>query len=213
MNDAVIRNANQKATDTVVNVGPGDTRQRFSSNSNALRRLNPGIANAVVLENTGKGGSIALTALLSKNFSHGFYGSLAYTYTYASEVTANPGSQASSVWSANATSGTQNDQQISYSQYAVPHRIVATLSYRIEYLKHLASTFTFYYEGASQGTYSYIYNGDINQDGNSADLIYIFQKTLPKLSLHRLPQLQQRRHLQLSSNQTHSFSLFLKIIT
>jgi len=173
LNDAVMRNANQKATDTVVNVGPGDVRGRFSSSSNTLRRLNAGISNAIVLENTSKGGAIALTAQVAKNFSHGFYGSLAYTYTYASEVTANPGSQAASVWSINATSGTQNDQQVSYSQFAVPHRIVATLSYRIEYLKHLASTFTFFYDGSSLGTYSYIYNGDINQDGNSADLMYI----------------------------------------
>ena len=110
---------------------------------------------------------------MSKSFSHGFYGSLAYTYTFSQDVTGNPGSQAASVWSANATSGTQNTQELSYSQYAVPHRIVATLSYRVEYLKHLASTFTFFYEGASQGTYSYIYNGDLNQDGNSADLMYI----------------------------------------
>ena len=173
LNDAVMRNANQKATDTVVNAGPGDVRGRFSSTSNALRRLNTGIANAIVLENTNRGGSISLTALLSKSFSKGFYGSLAYTYTYASEVTANPGSQAASVWSINATAGTQNDRELSYSQYAVPHRIVATLSYRVEYLKHLASTFTFFYEGASQGTYSYVYNGDLNNDGNSADLIYI----------------------------------------
>ncbi|MEO5684914.1 MAG: carboxypeptidase regulatory-like domain-containing protein [Chitinophagaceae bacterium] len=173
LNNAVMRNANQKATDTVVNVGPGDTRGRFSSSSNTLRRLNPGIANAIVLENTGKGGAISLTAQVSKNFTKGFYGSLAYTYTYASEVTANPGSQAASVWSVNATSGTQNDQQISYSQFAVPHRIVATASYRVEYFKHLASTFTFFYDGSSLGTYSYIYNGDINQDGNSADLMYI----------------------------------------
>ena len=173
INDAIMRNANQKALDTVVNVGPGDTRSRYSSNSNTLRRLNPGIANAIVLENTAKGGSIALTAQVSKNFTRGFYGSLAYTYTFAQDVTANPGSQAGSVWSGNFTSGTQNDQQLSYSQYSVPHRIVATLSYRVEYFKHLASTFTFFYEGAAQGTYSYIYNGDINQDGNSADLMYI----------------------------------------
>ncbi len=173
LNNATMRNANQKATDTAVNVGPGDVRGRFSSNSNNLRRLNAGISNAIVLENTKKGGSIALTALINKNFSHGFYGSLAYTYTYASEVSANPGSQAASVWSVNPTSATQNDQQISYSSFAVPHRIVATFSYRVEYLKHLASTFTFFYDGSSLGTYSYIYNGDINQDGNSADLMYI----------------------------------------
>ena len=173
LNNAVMRNANQKALDTLVNVGPGDVRKRFSGTSNTLRRLNPGISNAIVLENTSRGGGIALTGQLSKSFSKGFYGSLAYTYTFAQEVTANPGSQAASVWSVNATSGTQNDQQLSYSQYAVPARIVATFSYRVEYFKHLASTFTFFYDGSSQGTYSYIYNGDMNQDGNSADLMYI----------------------------------------
>jgi len=170
-NDPIMRNGNQKAPDTVVNIAPGVVRERYSSTN--ARRLNPAISNAIVLENTNKGGSFALTTLLSKSYSKGFYGSLAYTYTHAVDVSPNPGSQATSTWSGIYTSKTQNDQELAYSQYAVPHRIVATLSYRIEYLRHLASTFTFYYEGATQGTYSYIYNGDINNDGNTADLMYI----------------------------------------
>lgn len=173
INDPVMRNANQRQTDTLVAVGPNDIRGRFSSTANAVRRLNTGIANAIVLQNTGRGGSLVISTQLSKSFSKGFYGSLAYTYTLANEVTANPGSQAASVWAVNPTSKTQNDQELAYSGFAVPHRVVATFSYRVEYVKHLASTFTFFYEGATQGTYSYIYNGDINNDGNSADLIYI----------------------------------------
>lgn len=50
---------------------------------------------------------------------------------------------------------------------------MGNLSYRFEYLKALATTVTLYYEGSSQGNYNYIYNGDINNDGNSADLMYI----------------------------------------
>jgi hypothetical protein len=181
INDPVMRNANQQPTDTVIVVGPTDTRGRFSSSAAAVRRLNSGIANAIVLENTNKGSSFVLTAQISKSFTKGFYGSLAYTYTYAADVTANPGSQAASVWSVNPTSKTQNDQELAYSNYAVPHRIVGVFSYRFEYFKHLASTFTFFYEGLRQGyigstlasSYSYIYNGDINNDGNSADLMYI----------------------------------------
>jgi hypothetical protein len=88
-------------------------------------------------------------------------------------VTANPGSQANSVWVANPTSRTQNDLELSYSNFAAPHRIVANVSYRFEYIKHLATTISAYYEGSSQGNYSYIYNGDVNNDGNSADLMYI----------------------------------------
>ncbi|MBS1610574.1 MAG: TonB-dependent receptor [Bacteroidetes bacterium] len=171
INDPIMRNANQKAPDTVVNIAPGVVRGRYSSTN--ARRLYTGISNAIVLDNTNKGGSFALTALVSKSFLKGFYGSLAYTYTHAVDVSPNPGSQATSTWSGIYTSKTQNDQELAYSQYAVPHRIVATASYRIEYIKHLASTFTIYYEGATQGTYSYIYNGDINNDGNSSDLMYI----------------------------------------
>jgi hypothetical protein len=171
INDPIMRNANQTAPDTVVNIAPGIVRDRYSSTN--ARRKYPSISNAIVLENTNKGGSFALTALVSKSFSKGFYGSLAYTYTHAVDVSPNPGSQATSTWSGIYTSKTQNDQELAYSQYAVPHRVVATASYRVEYIKHLASTFTIYYEGATQGTYSYIYNGDINNDGNSSDLMYI----------------------------------------
>ena len=171
INDPIMRNANQKAPDTIVNIAPGVVRGRYTSTN--ARRVYPTISNAIVLENTDKGGSFALTALVSKSFSKGFYGSLAYTFTHAVDVSPNPGSQATSTWSGIYTSKTQNDQELAYSQYAVPHRVVATASYRIEYIRHLASTFTIYYEGATQGTYSYIYNGDINNDGNSSDLMYI----------------------------------------
>ncbi|MFI5187567.1 MAG: carboxypeptidase regulatory-like domain-containing protein [Chitinophagales bacterium] len=181
INDPVMRNANQRPTDALVMAGASDIRGRFSSSATSVRRLNTSIANAIVLENTHRGGSFVLTAQISKSFSKRFYGSLAYTYTMANDVTANPGSQAASVWSVNPTSNTQNDQELAYSAYAVPHRILATFSYRVEYVKHLASTFTFIYEGENQGlvgttptyTFSYIYNGDINNDGNSADLIYV----------------------------------------
>jgi hypothetical protein len=126
-----------------------------------------------VLNNTDLGHSFNLTAQISKAFSQGLYGSLAYTYTFAQDVTANPGSQANSVWSVNPTSGTQNDLELSYSNFMVPHRIIGTISYRKEYIKHLATTITAFYEGASQGQISWTYNGDVNNDGNSADLMYI----------------------------------------
>jgi hypothetical protein len=154
-------------------LAPGVTRPYYSSNANAVRRINATITNATVLENTNKNYSFSLTASLSKVFTKGFYGSLAYTYAVASDVTANPGSQASSIWSGNANVGTQNDLESYNSQFAVPHRVVASLSYRVEYLKHLASTFSFFYEGATQGRYTYQYAGDLNNDGNTADLMYI----------------------------------------
>ncbi|MDQ3846388.1 MAG: carboxypeptidase regulatory-like domain-containing protein [Bacteroidota bacterium] len=166
INAVYMRNANLRNPDTVL-AGPND-RPRWKTSP----RLNSNIGSAIVLENTNKGGAFSFTTQLSKSFTQGFYGSVAYTYTLATDVSANPGSTATSVWNSNPNRRTANTVELGYSQYALPHRIVGTLSYRKEYLRHLATTVSLFYEG-SQDTYSYTYSADINNDGNGFDLIYI----------------------------------------
>jgi hypothetical protein len=148
-----------------------DARGRFAAAGD--RRIYPAITSAIILENTNKGGGFTFTTQMSKSFSNGFYGSFAYTYTTYNEVTSNPGSQASSAWNSNANVGTQNALEMYNSQYVIPHRIIGNFSYRKEYVKHLATTFSLFYEGASQGLYTYTVNGDLNNDANTADLMYI----------------------------------------
>ena len=187
----VMRNANEIASTGSVNLGTPSTvisRPSFANTTAATRRLYSGIANAIVLENNNAGGSFSFTAQVAKSFSNGFYASLSYTYSMAMDVTANPGSTAASTWSGNFTSGTQNTKELSYSSFAIPHRLLATLSYRREFIKHLGSTLSFYYEGSQNqsGRFSYVYGSaggtaptgfsntaDINYDGNSSDLMYI----------------------------------------
>ncbi len=173
INPVVMRNANEIAATGTVALG-GSTRPSYINNTAATRRLYSGIANTIVLENALRGGyTLSFTAQIRKNFTNGFEGMLAYTYTSASDLTANPGSTAGSTWSGNPTSNSQNTQEFAPSAFATPHRLVGTLSYRKEYLKHLASTFAIFYEGGIQGRFSYIYSGDVNFDGNSSDLMYI----------------------------------------
>ncbi|MBL7740010.1 MAG: TonB-dependent receptor [Chitinophagaceae bacterium] len=177
INAVYMFNANQKNPDATVTTG-ASTRGRYSATSSAVRRINTSINNAIVLDNTSKGSQFVFTAALAKTFSKGWYASLAYNYTYAVDVTANPGSQAASVWGANATSGTQNTLELAYSNFAIPHRVVGNVSYHFEYLKHLGTTISFFYEGRAGGTNSYVYNGDLNNDGNnSSDLMYIPRNT------------------------------------
>lgn len=188
LNATVMRNANEIAPTGTVNLGPGITRASFSNTSTSTRRLYNAYANAIVLENYKHGGSFSATAQVSKSFSKGLYASLAYTYSAAMDVTANPGSTASSTWQFNNTSGTQNTKELSYSSFAIPHRILGTLSYRKEYFKHAATTISILYDGSQSqgGRFSYIYGSgsgtapsgfsntaDINYDGNSSDLMYI----------------------------------------
>jgi hypothetical protein len=173
INAIVMRNANEIAPTSTVTLG-GSTRPSFTTNTTPVRRLYNAYANAIVLENALHGGTtVSFTAQVRKTFTNGLDMSLAYTFTDASDLTANPGSTASSTWSGNPTSNTQNTQEFAPSAFATPHRIVGTVTYRKEFLKHLASTIGFFYEGGIQGRFSYIYSSDVNWDGNSSDLMYI----------------------------------------
>ncbi|HTJ51678.1 MAG TPA: carboxypeptidase regulatory-like domain-containing protein [Cyclobacteriaceae bacterium] len=138
------------------------------------RRVNGDVGQALVLDNTNKGYQWSITAQLQKNFSRSFQVSAAYTYTDAREVNPQNGSTAGSIFTSQANLLGPNNPGMSYANALTPHRIIAYGSYRKEYLKHFATTFSATYEGRSGAMFSYIYNGDMNSDGTTTnDLIYI----------------------------------------
>lgn len=96
-----------------------------------------------------------------------------YNYSNAKDVSGNPGSAANSAWSNNYSINDPNERLLSQSQYAIPHRVVGSLSYRVEYANHLATSVSIFYQGTSAGRFAYTYSGDINRDGVSLDLMYI----------------------------------------
>ena len=156
--------------DPVSTLKGADNRPLYTS---ATRRVIPTITEAMVLDNTSGGGGLSLTAEAKKRFSKSLFASLAYTFNNVKDLTGNPGSQAASAWSGNVAVGSLNDLPLAYSNYGVPHRVVGSISYRLDYLDHLATTFSLFYEGQNQGRYSYVYNGDVNGDGLNSDLLYI----------------------------------------
>ncbi len=166
--------------------GYADTRQIYPSANNAkfinaldasTNRFSPtgGQAfNAYVLTNGHKGYYLSGTAKLEKQFSSGLVASLAYTRSAARNMYDGTGDQLSGTWSGTPIVNNVNDPALSYANYVVPDRVVGQLSYRKEYLKHLATQVSFFYSGSIQGRFSYTYNGDLNRDGvNNNDLLYI----------------------------------------
>jgi hypothetical protein len=168
INAIIQRNANQTISDSTF--AGVDNRERFFAST---RKVNGSISSAMVLDNAKGGQATMLTFQISRPFSNGLFGMLAYTYTSSKDMTANPGSAAFSAWSANPAVMNQNDPGLSYSQFAVPSRVIGAISYHKEYIKHLGTTVSIFYEGANQGRLSYIYSNDMNGDGNAADLMYI----------------------------------------
>lgn len=134
----------------------------------------PNLGQEILLENTNKGYSMFGTIQLSKSFTNGFSGSVAYTYTMAKEVSPNPGSRATSAWQSIYNVGPTNDPELGFSEYATPSRLIANLSYKIEYAHHMATTISLFYQGMNSSNYSYLYNGSIVGDFNN-HLMYIYK--------------------------------------
>ncbi|HET9503441.1 MAG TPA: carboxypeptidase regulatory-like domain-containing protein [Hymenobacter sp.] len=146
---------------------------RIYSGAGGATLANPNITDAILLNNTSKGYSYTVTGQLQKSFSNGLYAMAAYTYADSRSVN-DGGTIAQSSWAGRQVSGDPNADVLSYSQFVVPSRVIASLAYRFEYLKHLATSVSMFYEGAAAGRFSYVYSGDMNGDNvNGNDLMYV----------------------------------------
>ncbi len=144
-----------------------DNRPRWTSN-----RLYSNVTNAIVLGNQNAGKSWHASASLQKRFRQGFLKG-AYSYGEAKNMI-DPGSIASGSWTGNQISGDPNNPGITYASSFPGHRVFLAGSYRLEYLKFGATTFSFFWQGYTAGVASYTYAGDLNGDGATAnDLVYI----------------------------------------
>lgn len=185
VNTAFFRSPNYQAAQNLAAPGYGDTRPifgatvptRFINTLNSAGQFVAGGTSAftpVIIDNGSRGYYGSLTAKFEKPFSKGFFASLAYTKSISANLFDGNGDQALGTYQFTNQVKGLNTPTLATSQYVVPDRLVAMISYRKEYLKHLATTISLFYQGSIDGRFSYVYNGDFNRDGVSGnDLIYI----------------------------------------
>ncbi len=155
-----------------------DTSERFEGPDNRPRfgrsYINTNFTDVIYLTNTNAGYSYNLSTQLSKRFESGLFASLGYNYGVSKDINPGTSSQALSNWRGVETNGNPNNPELSFSNFMVPHRLIATITYRKEYLGFLATSVGLFYNGQSGLGQSFTYNGDLNNDrilGN--DLLYI----------------------------------------
>jgi hypothetical protein len=157
--------------------GPGDGRIRYSGTkiyptSGTGSINNPSIGNAIYMTNTNAGFAYTATLQVQKNFRN-LYLNIAYTYSKSKDVMVG-GSTAATMWGSMPVAGDPNKPTAGLSNYYLPHRVIASASYHIEYGHHYSTSVGMIFEAAPAGTSSFVYGGDLNNDGNSAnDLMYI----------------------------------------
>jgi len=135
-----------------------------------------GIGSAVspiVMENTKGGYYYSVTAKLEKSFDKGFFAMIAVTHSEAKNLVDGGGDQPFSAWTGNNAVNGSNTKVMSYASYVTPTKVISSISYRREYLKSMATSFSLFYEGGAQGRFSYTYSSSIVRDGGANNLIYI----------------------------------------
>lgn len=130
--------------------------------------------NAYVLANSSEGwgaiGNITINAEPVKNLNV----MAAFTLTESKEVSGMPGSNASSAYDGLVEVNGPHLPWVQRSQFVVPSKAIASVSYNIPYLNdHMSTSFNLFYSGYSAGGYSFTYSNDMNGDSKKQDLIYI----------------------------------------
>ncbi len=171
LNGVMLKNYNLKQPDA--------TWDRFSGPDD--RYIYPGDSvieytskHAYVLANNSEGwgaiGNITIVAEPIENLNV----MVAYTQTESKEVSGMPGSAAWSAYNGQIQVNGPHLPMSQRSQYVVPNKAIASVSYMLPYANdHMSTAFNLFYSGFSFDGYSFTYDNDMNNDGYGTDLIYI----------------------------------------
>ena len=137
---------------------------------------------AIDLGNQNKDYAWNVTTSLRKRYSNNWEGFAAYTYGRSQDVASFTSSTHISNWQFGRTLSTdQFDPNLGISLFDQRHKVIATGTYTLNWLKKLTTDFTVIYSGTSGAPHDYIYgagssggSGDLNGDGRQGnDLIYV----------------------------------------
>lgn len=170
LNNIIYYNYNIAPATKQMTGGP-DNRYIYSTSTNIKN-----YSYIMVADNTKKGNSWNFTVQLSKPYSKGFQGSIAYSYGQAKSLNDALSSQNSSQWRYVANVNGRNHLELSRSNFDMGHRLMAFVGYKKEYAKHFATGLSLFYDGISGKPYSFVYGNSrvINgEDGNDYALIWI----------------------------------------
>ena len=157
------------APSTVNFEGTPDDRPRFTNG-----RVD-GTYTAIYLgSNTDEGKTYNLSASITKPFDNGLTANVAYSFGRANAIFEGTSSQNSSQWRGVYSINGRNNATIGRSDFDVASRILASVSYRKEYLNNFATTISFFYNGQSGSPFSYTYDDGLNgEDSRERALIYV----------------------------------------
>jgi hypothetical protein len=174
INDVFLRNiAIKDADDTWERFVGADDRLIYPTNYRYTYTDAAGntrtMPDALVLENTSKGHGWTANITVNAEPIKGLNVMAAYTHTMMKQMSSLPGSNANAVLTAMYTVNGPRFATLQDGAFVIPDRFIANISY-----SYNREHFSLFYEGCASNTpYTYFYDGDLNGDKLSTDLMYI----------------------------------------
>ena len=120
------------------------------------------------MTNQAIGNSWVASFSLERPFNNGLFLKAAYSYG-ESRNTVDPGSIAAGTWFGNPVERDPNNPRLGFSSNFMGHRVFATASYSKDFFKFGNTSFSIFWEGRTIGNGSYVFGGDLNNDGGTAN--------------------------------------------
>ncbi len=133
-----------------------------------LNTFNTGFARVFEFGNTSAGKSDFISFSLDRPLKNTWAYNVTYTRGRATEAQPGGSSTASSQWAFNIVFN-QGQVEETRSDFEVRDRLQASFTKEFSFFKRFKSSATLYYEGRSGLPYSFVYSGDLNFDGSSAN--------------------------------------------
>ena len=148
-----------------------DGRQRFNGNpansaSGVGLGVYPGYTNMYRVSNVSVGESTYVSFQWDRPMKNKWAFNLAYTRGRATEAQANGQTTAGGQFQRNVVFN-QNTVEVGTADFQVKDRIQLSLTRQFEMVKNWRSTASLYYEGRSGNPYSWVFGGDLNNDGTA----------------------------------------------
>ena len=156
------------------NINESALTERFKGPDNRLvykGSYQYGTNNAYILTNSREGYGHTYNITIKSEPVRNLKLMASYTQTESKEISGMPGSAANSAYQGLASVDGPNFLPLQRSQYVVPDKVAANISYYVDLIGGLQ--LDLYYTGYSAYGNSFTYSNDMNGDGLSTDLIYI----------------------------------------
>lgn len=133
------------------------------------RSLDSKYSAVYVGSNTDEGYTYTLTANFAKRFPFGLNATLGYVYGDAHAINEGTSSQNSSQWRGQVHVDGRNSPLLGRSDFAIGHRLVSSLSYKLKWNKaeNAATTFSVFFNGQSGTAFSYVIGGNNGRNVNN----------------------------------------------